>query len=72
METGSGAHEDICEAISLSLAKAAAIPSGKPLSSAEMNALIASLFSSPSPSYTPDGKLILYILTDDDLEKRFK
>lgn len=72
METGSSAHEDICEAISLSLAKAAAIPSGKSLSSGEMNALIASLFSSPSPSYTPDGKLILYILTDDDLEKRFK
>ncbi len=72
IETGSKAHEEICELIALSLAKAAAIHSGKALSVDEMDHLIASLFSCASSTYTPDGKLILSLLTDDELEKRFK
>ncbi len=72
METGGEAHEKICESIALSLAKAVAIKPGKNLSSEEMDHLIASLFSSSSSTYTPDGKLILSMLTDEDLEKRFK
>ncbi|MDH6305035.1 DNA mismatch repair protein MutL [Parabacteroides sp. PF5-5] len=72
IETGCKAHEEICEAIALSLAKAAAIRPGKTLSADEVNHLIASLFSSPSSSYTPDGKPILLILGDDELDKRFK
>ena len=72
IESGCKANDEICEAIALSLAKAAAIRPGKVLSTEEMNHLIATLFSSPSPTYTPDGKLILSLLTDDELEKRFK
>ncbi|MDR0430257.1 MAG: DNA mismatch repair endonuclease MutL [Tannerellaceae bacterium] len=72
IETGCKAQEEICEAIALSLAKSAAIQPGKSLSVEEMDHLIASLFSSSSPTYTPDGKRILSILTDDELEKRFK
>jgi DNA mismatch repair protein MutL len=72
IETGCHAREKISEAISLSLAKATAIPSGKNLSVDEMNSLIASLFSSSSSTYTPDGKLILSIFTDDELDRRFK
>jgi DNA mismatch repair protein MutL len=72
IETGCHAHEEICEAIALSLAKATAIPVGKNLSADEMNSLIASLFSSPSSTYSPEGKLILSMLTDEELDKRFK
>jgi DNA mismatch repair protein MutL len=72
IETGFQAREEICEAIALSLARATAILSGKSLSADEMNSLIASLFSSHSSTYTPDGKLILSVLTDEELEKRFR
>lgn len=72
METGSRAHEEICHAIALSLAKAAAIRPGKPLTPEEMDNLIAALFSAPNSTYTPDGKTILSILTDEDFEKRFR
>ena len=72
IDTGCQVHEEICDALALSLAKAAAIRPGHSLSSEEMDNLIASLFSSSSSSYTPDGKVILSKLTDDELDKRFK
>jgi DNA mismatch repair protein MutL len=72
METGEGVHADVSRSIALSLAKAAAIPVGKPLSAEERENLIADLFSSQSPSYTPDGKRIMYILTDEELAKQFR
>jgi DNA mismatch repair protein MutL len=72
METGEGVHADISRSIALSLAKAAAIPAGKILSPEERDRLIADLFSSPSPSYTPDGKRILYILSDEELARQFR
>ena len=72
IETGCEVHEKICEAIAFSLAKAAAIRPGKSLSSEEMDHLIASLFSCPDSNLTPDGKTIISMLTDDELEKRFK
>ena len=72
IETGCAVHEKICEAIALSLAKAAAIRPGKSLSSEEMDHLIASLFSCPDSNLTPDGKTIISMLTDEELERRFK
>jgi len=72
IDTGCQVHEEICDALALSLAKAAAIRPGQTLSSEEMDNLIASLFSSSSSSYTPDGKVILSKFTDDELDKRFK
>ena len=71
METGCEVHEEICEAIALTLARTAAIRSGKTLSADEMDNLIASLFSCSDSNLTPDGKTIITILTDDELEKRF-
>ncbi|MDR1557477.1 MAG: DNA mismatch repair endonuclease MutL [Tannerellaceae bacterium] len=72
IDTGCRAHEEICEAIALSLAKAMAIPAGKNLSVEEMNSLIASLFASSSSTYSPEGKLIVSILTDEELNKQFR
>ncbi|MDR1644824.1 MAG: DNA mismatch repair endonuclease MutL [Tannerellaceae bacterium] len=72
IETGCRAPDEVSEAIALSLAKATAIASGQKLSVDEMNALIASLFSSVSSAYTPEGKRILSILSDDELIRRFK
>lgn len=72
IETGCEVHEEVSEAIALSLAKAAAIRPGKTLSADEMDHLIATLFSCPNSNLTPDGKTIITMLTDEELEKRFK
>lgn len=72
IETGCEVHEEICQSLALSLAKAAAIRPGKILSVEEMDNLLASLFSCPDSNLTPDGKTIISLLTDDELEKRFR
>lgn len=72
IETGCEIHEEICDTIALSLAKAAAIKVGKLLSAEEMDHIIASLFSCSESHLTPDGKTIVTLLTDDELEKRFR
>ena len=66
------AQELLCDAIALSLAKATAIPVGKSLTGEEMDHLIASLFSCQDSNLTPDGKTILTMLTDEELDKRFR
>ena len=71
VETGCEVKEEIIEAMALTLAKKAAIPYGKSLSEEEVNSLVAKLFVSSSPNYTPDGKSIISILSDDELTKRF-
>ena len=72
LETGCEIKEDICEALALALAKQSAIPYGRALSSEEADNIISQLFSSSSPNYTPDGKIIISLLNDEELEKRFK
>jgi DNA mismatch repair protein MutL len=59
------------ELLALSLAKSAAIRPGTPLSVEEMEAIVASLFSMESNNLTPDGKTIMSVLSDEELNKRF-
>ena len=72
METGCEIKEEISESLALSLAKKAAIPYGKVLSVEEAESLIAGLFASSGPNYTPDGKCILSVFSEEELEKRFR
>ena len=72
LETGCEVKEEISESLALTLAKKAAIPYGKFLSEEEAGSLIAGLFASSGPNYTPDGKCILSILSEEELEKRFR
>jgi DNA mismatch repair protein MutL len=72
LETGCEVHEEITETLALTLAKKAAIPYGKNLSEGEAAGLIAELFASSSPNYTPDGKPIILVFSDDELQKKFK
>jgi DNA mismatch repair protein MutL len=72
LETGCEVKEEISESLALTMAKKAAIPYGKHLSKEESESLIANLFASSGSNYTPDGKTILTILSDDELGKRFK
>ncbi|MEG1585694.1 MAG: DNA mismatch repair endonuclease MutL, partial [Bacteroidales bacterium] len=71
-EKGRDVKTDMHELIALSLAEVAAIPYGQMLNMDEMEKLIDDLFASSSPNYTPDGKLILSVITNDEIAKRFK
>ena len=72
IEKGCKVREEVQGILALSLAKAAAIVQGQVLSNEEMNHLVDRLLTSPMPNYTPDGKLVLTILKEDEIEKLFK
>lgn len=63
--------EEVQSMLALSLAKAAAIVPGQVLTDEEMNRLVDDLFAVSTPNYTPDGKTVLAVLKEDDLEKMF-
>ncbi len=63
---------DLHELVALTLANAAAIPYGHVLNQDEMERLIDDLFASTLPNYTPDGKIILSVLTNNEITNRFK
>ncbi|MCC8198663.1 MAG: DNA mismatch repair endonuclease MutL [Tannerellaceae bacterium] len=72
IEIGGKAGDEVVRIVALTLARSTAIPYGKKLSVEEMEHLIASVFSSADSHYTPDGKLIVSMITDEELEKRFR
>lgn len=59
---------DLHARLALSLARSAAIPYGQVLTNDEMEQLINDLFSCSNVNYTPDGKAILCILPQTDIE----
>lgn len=60
--------EDIDESLALSMARNAAIPQGQVLSNVEMENIVNSLFLCKNPNVTPDGKTILCILKQSEIE----
>jgi len=72
IESEKSQKDEKAELLALSLAKSAAIRSGKSLSVEEMEIIVASLFSIEANNITPDGKTIMSVLTDDELQKRLK
>lgn len=72
MEKGADVKEEVQHLLALTLARTSAIVYGQVLSNDEMASLVDSLFSCPTPNYTPDGKTILSTLQEEELEKPFK
>lgn len=72
MEKGNDVKEEIQHILALTLARAAAIVYGQVLSNEEMVNLVDSLFACSAPNYTPDGKVVLTTIKEDELEKPFK
>ena len=72
LEKGNDVREDVQTILALTMAKASAIVNGQVLSNAEMSNLINDLFSCTSPNYTPDGKIILYTLQNNEIDLFFK
>ena len=61
--------ESLHAQLALSLARSAAIPYGQILSNEEMENVVNELFSCSNVNYTPDGKNILCIFSQGDIER---
>lgn len=70
-ERGADTQQEWREQIALSLAETAAIPYGRFLSTDEMRDLTERLARLPQYRRLPDGKTIVSLLTDDEINKRF-
>lgn len=72
MEKSGKVKEEVQSMLALTLAKVAAIVPGQVLTNEEMNSLVDGLFAVATPNYTPDGKTVLSVINEEDLEKLFK
>jgi DNA mismatch repair protein MutL len=71
LESDCDVLDDIYHSLSLSLARNAAIPEGQVLSNLEMEGLVDDLFSCSDVNHTPDGKNIIGVLRQSDIERLF-
>ena len=62
---------DIQQQIAMTLARSAAIPTGKMLTEAEMKDILSRLFALPSYRITPDGKTVAVWISAEDIARRF-
>ncbi|MGL5938112.1 MAG: DNA mismatch repair endonuclease MutL [Phocaeicola sp.] len=72
IEKGCKVKDDLQSTLALTLAKAAAIVPGQILTNCEMNELVDQLFSVATPNYTPDGKIVLSVWKEEEVEKLFR
>lgn len=63
--------DSILEKVALLMARSSAIEGGQRLSPAEMEAIVAELFSLQSPMFSPNGNPIVIILDDERLQNFF-
>jgi DNA mismatch repair protein MutL len=70
-ETGETSGESVYNKIALAMARSEAIKSGKQLSSPEMESIIADLFQSVTPNFTPDGLTVLSVIPFEDIVRLF-
>lgn len=72
LEDGRSSHEQMLELIATQIAEYQAIPCGKTPTAEEASDLLAELFASNDSTYTPDGKLIVSIIEEADIARRFE
>lgn len=72
LEKGNDVKEEIQNMLALTLARAAAIVYGQVLTNEEMVSLVDNLFACPSPNYTPDGRVVLSTIKEEDIDKLFR
>jgi len=58
--------------IAKSMARSAAVKRGKPLKKEEMESIYQKLFACKMPEISPNGKPTLFVLSFDELLKKFK
>lgn len=67
-EKGVKALDEVHQSLTLTLARNVAIPQGQVLSNEEMETLVNDLFACSNVNYTPDGKNVLCILKQQEIE----
>ena len=72
LEKGCDVREEVQSLLAQTMAKSSAIVYGQVLTTAEMSNLIDSLFACQFPNYTPDGKIVLHTIKEDEIDKIFK
>ena len=72
IEKGNKVKEEVQGMMALTLAKTSAIVPGQVLSNEEMNELVDRLLTLDTPNYTPDGKTVLSVINEPEIEKMFK
>lgn len=68
-ESSSKVGTDIYQSLALCLAQHAAIPYGQILGNEEMDNLVNTLFGCSNVNYTPDGKIIICILKQQEIDQ---
>ncbi len=70
-ERGADTQQEWREQIARTLANSSAIPYGKTLTEVEMRDLVSRLLALPQHKHTSDGKTILVLLSNEEINKRF-
>ena len=71
MEQAGDVKEKVRERIAATMAKEVAIVTGQLLSQEEMATLVNELFGTSMPTHTPDGKPVIYIMNDNEIDRNF-
>lgn len=71
-ENGNGVKDEMNRWIAISLARNAAIPQGQVLNNDEMDTIVNGLFACSNPNYSPDGKCVLCILKQQEIDHLLK
>ena len=72
MDIDTKISDEMHESIALSMARMTAIPYERALSNDEMKNLTDEIFSCTECNHTPDGKTIIYVLSDDEIIRKMK
>ncbi len=72
IEEGASTTEQRAQTIALTLAEDSAIRTGKTLTDIEITDLLNRLFALSEHTFTPDGRRVLTLLADDEIERRFR
>ncbi len=72
IEEGASTTEQRAQTIALTLAEDSAIRTGKTLTEIEITDLLNRLFALPEHTFTPDGRRVLTLLGDEEIERRFR
>ncbi len=68
---GESITNKVYDHLALTVARSAALPYGKMLTPEEMDKLLSQLLRLSNPNYTPDGKLVIKLITNEQIEKMF-
>ena len=70
-EEGTGIEDEVHHRLAMTMARNSCVVRGQVMDEGEMDDFINQLFACSNPNYTPDGRLIVTILKQEDVDKIF-